>query len=214
MTTILKTIKAAGLTSLSSALLIAAAQAVWTGLTGNAAYPNPSVDLAVLKAAIDGYTAALAAARDGGKTALLERDAKRAALIRVLRNLASYVEHNCQDNMSTFTSSGFTPRLPGSRAQQPMSPASILWVDCGANSGQMQVAVKPMPKQARSFELRYATLDEGGVLGPWTTVTLVKAKPAAVVSGLTPRMNYAFQVRALGVLGFTDWCDSMTRICI
>src|SRR5438874_4862377 len=177
MTNILKTIKSAGLASLLGARLIAVAQAVWTGLTGNAAYPNPSVDLAVLKAAVDGYTAALAAALDGGKTALMERDAKRVALIRILQNLASYVEHNCKDDLSTFTSSGFTLRATGgSRAQQPMSPASILWLDSGPNSGQMQVAIKPMLRQARSFELRYATLNAGGALGPWTTVTLLKAK--------------------------------------
>jgi len=214
MTRMVKTIKTAGLASLLGAPLIAVAQAVLTGLTGNPAYLNPSVDLAVLKAAIDGYTAALAAALDGGKTARLERDAKRVALIRVLQNLASYVEHNCKDHMSTFTSSGFTARVASSRAQQPISPASILWLDSGANSGQMQVAVKPMPRQARTFELRYATLDEGGALGPWTTVTLLKAKPAAVVTGLTPGTNYAFQVRALGALGYTDWSNSMTRFCV
>src|SRR5262249_12396804 len=104
MTKMMKTIKAAGLASLVGAPLIAVSQAVWTGLTGNPAYPNPSVDLTVLKAAVDGYTAALAAALDGGKTALLERDVKRVALIRILQNLASYVEHNCKDDMSTFTS--------------------------------------------------------------------------------------------------------------
>ncbi len=213
MTTMVK-IKAAGLASLLGAPLIAVAQAVLTGLTGNSAYPNPSVDLADLKAAIDGYTAALAAALDGGKTALLERDARRVALIRVLQNLASYVEHNCKDQMSTFTSSGFTARVAVSRAPQRMSPASILWLDSGANSGQMQVAVKPMPRQARPFELRYATLDPGGALGPWSTVTLLKAKPAAVVTGPSPRTNYGFQVRALGALCYTDRCGSMTRICI
>jgi hypothetical protein len=95
MTRMAKTIKVAGLASLMGAPLIAVAQAVLTGLTGNAAYPNPSVDPAVLKVAVDGYTAALAAALDGGKTALMERDAKRVPLIRILQNLASYVEHNC-----------------------------------------------------------------------------------------------------------------------
>ena len=214
MTKMVKTIKTAGIASLVGTPLIAVAHAALTGLTGNPAYPNPSVDLPVLKTAIDGYTAALAAALDGGKTALLERDAKRVALIRILQKLAIYVEHNCNDEMSTYTSSGFTPRIAGSRAQQPMSPASILGIDSGANSGQMQIAVKPQPKQARTFELRYATLDAGGALGPWTTVTLLKAKPAPVVTGLTPGTNYAFQVRALGALGYTDWSNSMTRFCV
>ena len=33
------------------------------------------------------------------------------------------------------------------------------------------------------------------------------------ISNLTPGATYAFQVRALGRLGYTDWSDSMTFIC-
>jgi len=32
------------------------------------------------------------------------------------------------------------------------------------------------------------------------------------VDGLTPGATYAFQVRARGRLGFTDWSDSVTRM--
>src|SRR5258706_14260539 len=110
MTKILKTIKTVGLASLLGAPLIAVAQAVWTGLTGNPAYPNPSVDLAVLKAAVDGYTAALAAALDGGKTALMERDAKRVALIRILQNLAAYVEHHLTMALNHLSMTSAPPR--------------------------------------------------------------------------------------------------------
>ena len=43
-------------------------------MLNNAAYPNPPVDMAGLKAAIDTYTAAVTAALDGGKTAIVARD--------------------------------------------------------------------------------------------------------------------------------------------
>ena len=33
------------------------------------------------------------------------------------------------------------------------------------------------------------------------------------VTGLTPGTIYAFQVRAMGRLGYTDWSDSATRMC-
>src|SRR2546426_6111968 len=42
------------------------------GMLNNPAYPNPPVDMAGFKAAIDAYTAA--AALDGGKSAITERD--------------------------------------------------------------------------------------------------------------------------------------------
>ena len=39
-------------------------------------------------------------------------------------------------------------------------------------------------------------------------------KAAAPINGLTPGTMYAIQVRAYGKLGYTDWSDSATRMCI
>jgi hypothetical protein len=33
------------------------------------------------------------------------------------------------------------------------------------------------------------------------------------ISNLTPGANYAFQIRALGRLGYNDWSDPITFIC-
>ncbi|PYV35021.1 MAG: hypothetical protein DMG22_03825 [Acidobacteria bacterium] len=44
--------------------------------------------------------------------------------------------------------------------------------------------------------------------------TAPNAKTAASISGLTPGTTYAIQVRAYGQLGFTEWSDSATRMCI
>jgi hypothetical protein len=109
MSNILKLIRTAAIASLQGTGLIALAQAVLTGMTGNTAYPTPPVALSTLGAGIASYTAALAAALDGGKKALQTRDDQCAALIRTLQTLARYVELNCNDNMSTFMSSGFQP---------------------------------------------------------------------------------------------------------
>ena len=40
------------------------------------------------------------------------------------------------------------------------------------------------------------------MLGPWTIVTVTKK---VTISGLTLAGIYQFQIRALGVLGYTDW---------
>ena len=40
-------------------------------------------------------------------------------------------------------------------------------------------------------------------------VTVIRA---ITVTGLTPGTTYAFQMRALGRLGYTDWSDSVTRM--
>src|SRR5437870_13160009 len=82
--------------------LLGRLNAVHNGMLNNPAYPNPPVDLAGFKAAIDAYTAAAAAALDGGKSAITERDKRRADAVIMLRLLGHYVEGACKNDMKTF----------------------------------------------------------------------------------------------------------------
>jgi len=50
--------------------------------------------------------------------------------------------------------------------------------------------------------------------GDSTIVRLTNAKAGKTVKGLTPGVTYAFQVRAFGKAGFTDWSGYATRMCI
>ena len=92
-----------------------------------------------------------------------------------------------------------------------LRPASISNIDQG-NTGQLLVRVKPVSK-AWSYELRYASLGAGGALGPWSSQPITAVKFATSCNSLTPGVTYGFQVRALGRLGFTDWSDSVTKMC-
>jgi hypothetical protein len=62
---------------------------------------------------------------------------------------------------------------------------------------------------AVAFAVRYALQGAGGTLGPWTTLTTTKAEKVTI-SGLTMAGIYQFQIRALGVLGYSDWMDTKT----
>src|SRR5437867_9062892 len=53
----------------------------------------------------------------------------------------------------------------------------------------------------------------GGTPENWTERPVGRAKQAALVTGLTPGTAYAFQVRAVTDAGYTDWSESVTRIC-
>ena len=64
---------------------------------------------------------------------------------------------------------------------------------------------------AIAFEVRYALQGTGGVLGSWTIVTIARPKKVTI-SGLTLAGIYQFQIRALGVLGYTDWMDTKTSV--
>jgi len=102
-----------GFGKLSPADLLQTASAVYTGTNGNAAFPNPTVDMAVLKAEIDNFSSAITASLDGGKKAIAERNRLAEVLIKALRLLAKYVEINSKDDMKTFLSSGFQAKSVG-----------------------------------------------------------------------------------------------------
>src|SRR6476620_11712086 len=108
MRTKLNIVKAVlGFTGESDANLVSRLNAVHDGMSNNPAYLNPPIDMPGFKSAIDAYSAAVAAALDGGKSAITERDKRRADMIIMLRQLGHYVEVACKGDMSAFVSSGF-----------------------------------------------------------------------------------------------------------
>ena len=88
--------------------------------------------------------------------------------------------------------------------------ASMPHSDRGANSGDV-VVLPEKQTGAVAYDVRYALQGAGGTLGPSTTVTVTKARKVTI-SGLTPAGIYQFQIRALGVLGYTDWMDTKTFV--
>jgi hypothetical protein len=52
-----------------------------------------------------------------------------------------------------------------------------------------------------------------GTPGTWTSQLVTKMRPATTITGLTPGTT-SIQVRSFAdTTGFTDWSDSVTRIC-
>jgi hypothetical protein len=194
--------------NMAHATLLAFAMAILKLLTGNANFPNPTVDLAVLSAAIASYSAAIAESLDGSRRAISERNRQREVVISLLRQLAIYVEAVCNGNPAAFASSGFVAATGVRVMAQPLSQG-IRKIDQGL-TGQLTVRLVVNP-EAYSYEVRYATVSDGTV-GQWTTRALSGAK-SETFPGLTPGTTYAFQVRPLLKSGFGDWSDSVTRMC-
>ncbi len=185
-------------------------EAALKGMTGNTAYPTPPVDLTALKTALDSYSIAIGDALDGGRKAINARVIQRQAVVKMLRLLAHYVESACNDDMTTFLTSGFEPltvtRVP---PQQP-GPATISTIDYG-KSGEVLVWITRDPK-AISYQLRYTALGAGSTPGTWVSQLIAKVRKPVSCTGLTPGTIYAFQVCTLGPLGLTDWSDSVTKM--
>jgi hypothetical protein len=179
-------------------------------MTGNVAFGTPPVTMAALKEANDTLTVLAAAAADGGKTAIGQKNKQQAAAVKMLEQLAHYVEANSNDDPVTFQSSGFT-LAPSTRAPATVLPVPVLGNVNQGNTGQMSVQVQRVPK-ALSYNLRYAPVGAGGAPGNWTTLPMTSTK--ITISGLTPGTAYVFQVQALGKLGYTEYSDAVTRISL
>ena len=102
----------------SDALLITDTGSIITALTGNASYPTPSPTLAVVQAALDEFVTAVADAANGGVALTATKNDKRAALVWLLRELASYVHVACKGDLTVLLTSGFPIQKPrGAMAQ-------------------------------------------------------------------------------------------------
>jgi len=201
-----------GYRGVADAEVVTRGTAVQTGMTGNPHFTNPPVDLTTLKAGIDNLSALIAESLDGSKRVIAEKDKQREAVIKMLRLIGRYVEVTCKDDMAIFKSSGFEPASSTKSQSGPLPQPTIRKIDHGSNSGQLLVQVTAVPK-ALSYELRYAASVSGGTPSTWTTQLVTRVKPATTVTSLTPGTIYAFQVRAMGKLGYTDWSDSATCMC-
>jgi hypothetical protein len=198
-----------GFRRMADADLISRATTIETQMTGNANYPTPPVDLNTLKTTITSFSAAVAAALDGGKKQTADKNKLKDQLVKMLRQLATYVEATAGEDEAIFTSSGFEAKAPKTPAQ-PLTQPVVSKIDYGT-TGQMTVRLAPIRK-AKLYELRYAAMANGAA-GAWTTVQLLSSKPYQL-NGLTPGTIYAFQVRALNNAGYTNWSDSFTKMAV
>jgi hypothetical protein len=190
---------------------LAYANAVHSGVYSDPVdYPTPPIDEATFKGGIDMLSVKITAALDGGKKALAERNHQEQVVIKMMRQLAHYVETACKDDMPTFLKSGFQAASSPKAAKQALSQF-IRKITPGKNSGQLHIILVAVIGAA-AYEIRYAPT-VNGTPGTWTTQLITKTRPAATLTGLTPGTAYSIQVRSFAdATGFTDWSDPVLRI--
>jgi hypothetical protein len=198
-----------GFVNVSDADVIIRMTAVQTAMAGNANYPNPPVDLAVLKTNIDAFVALVAQAADGSKKVIAEKNKQRATVVEMVRMLGRYVEGASKGDMSIFQTSGFQPASTTKTKAQPLSE-KIRKIGHGPNSGQAKVWVRSL-RDALSYIVRYAVSVNGAAPTTWTEQPVGLVKSPVLITGLTPGATYAFQARAVTKNNtYTDWSDSVT----
>jgi hypothetical protein len=192
---------------------LAYANSVYLGMfTDPVDYPAPPIDEATFKGEIDKLSAAITAARDGGKRAIAERNHQEHVVIKMMRQLEHYAETACKDDMPTFLKSGFQAASTVHAAKKPALSKWIRAITPGKISGQLDLVLMADPG-ATAYELRWAASADG-TPGEWATQLVTKTRPAVTITGLTPGTTYTIQVRSFAdASGFSDWSDPHIRIC-
>ena len=182
------------------------------GLTDNPAFPNPPVKPDALNALLTTFRQSLTAQEEGGKIATASKQAAREALIVALRELAAYVQQNCNNEETLVYSAGFnTPNL--SRTQRALEQPTYVRLTNG-NSGQLLLQIKPVAN-ARAYELQCAVVTPDGTIGAMQKVGLGTNSRALAINDLKPGTTYAVQVRAVGgSTRYSDWSDPTSRMCM
>lgn len=97
----------------SDSKLESTARKVLEHVYDNPAFPDVPVPASSLEKTITAFSAACEAhLNKGGGSARSERNARRIALLRLLQQVAFYVQSQCADDLPTLLSSGFEPSTP------------------------------------------------------------------------------------------------------
>ena len=188
---------------------------VYQGMLNNLYFSKPPIAISALKAKMDQYSAAISATMSGAKVQFAQRDSLRHDLEGMLRLLGTYVEQACEDDENIAKTSGFDLQPSTHEPARPLDTQRIRKLDHGSNSGEILVWPPRSYRKIRTCDLRYVPVDDAGLpVGDWTETVITDFLKPITIKNLKPGVVYAFQIRALGDLGKTDWSDSVTIMCI
>lgn len=219
-----------GFASMTFTNLLLLANGVLKALTGNTSFPNPIPPLSAFSVDLTTFSNALGAAQDGGKNAKAALEKAKKVLVTDLRQLVMYAETNCNDDIATFNTSGFTAKTKPT-ASGPVGVPGVS-LDYGTVPGQIRAAIKSTPS-AKSYNLRFgqmpaasatgsgstsptaptAGLSPSAVPSAWTVLQIGSIKKPVPLNNLVSGTVYAVQVQALGADNLSAWSDSSTIMC-
>jgi hypothetical protein len=187
--------------------LIAFVRNIVTLMTGSVLYPTPSPTLTTITTSVDAFETAVQEALDGGKIALAARNAARAALLSLVRQLAAYVQGHCAADLVNLFESGFDATRAPSPVGIPAAPPDQRLSLTGM-SGELLMRYGKVPN-AVNYTVESATDPEG----PWTFQALV-TQTRVTIQGLIPGKVYWARARANGSVGSGEWGGPATAMAV
>lgn len=189
--------------------LVTRTQTILTTTAENAAvYAAPNPTLPVIQAALNKFSAAIAAAADGGLALTTAKNTARAELVALLRNLASYVQVACNGSMENLLLSGFPIQKPSRTSIGVLPAPGNLTVNLGARTGELDSKVNPV-SGAGIYNWK---LTASGQAAPLQTAQTTAA--SNTFDGLTPGVVYSVSCNVVGSAGPSDWSDPISQMVI
>jgi hypothetical protein len=185
---------------------------IFAGLNGNARFPKAPVPMEKFGAQIETFASLVVEAMDGSRKVIAKRDTERRTLEGMVEMLGEWVSAQSGTDEEMFRSSGFEPKGTA-RIQTPPLTETIRKILHGLRSGEFRIRFVAIPN-AGSYEIRWASAQADGTPGEWTTQAFSKTRGFLTLTGFTPGTVYLFQVRALVDKTFTDWSDSVSKMCV
>ena len=170
-------------------------------MTGNAHYTTPVPALAVISAALDDLRAKITAANAGGKLARSERNTAWTTAKGLLRQLAAYVQLNCQNDIDILLSSGFSAtKIPAPIG--PLGAPQNVRLSRKDMEGQIYLQFTPVYGTTAGYTVQTAP----AATGPFTDYVL-SSKSRVFIDNQTPLQACWVRVRATGTAGAGPWSE-------
>jgi hypothetical protein len=180
--------------------------AIITEMTGNPAFPNPTIPLTDVASLQTTFSNDMAAAANGGTQLTAKKNQSRAALLNALDANAMYVQAIARFDLAMLLSSGYQA-VSTNRAQTQLDIPAIVSIG-NEMTGQFAVSLQPV-NNARAYEVQYKN---GAGWLPAGTFTQARK---IVVPNLTPGTTYSVQARAVGgSTGYSDWSDPVSHMAM
>jgi hypothetical protein len=182
------------------------ASSVIKAMTGNINYTTPVPTLAIMQTTLTAYEVALTASANGNPEKTAVKDQKRRDLEAVLKQLGTYVQLNCKNDLGILLSSGFD-------AGKNATPVGILpkpenfKVENGPNAGTAKLSLDKI-RGASSYRFEFVS---SPVTGASVWAVNVGTARTNIVDGLISGQQYAFRVAGIGADPTVVYSDVLTR---
>jgi hypothetical protein len=174
--------------------------AILQGMAGNPDYPSPLPPLDTISAAKGAFTTAIAEAALLGLLLTATKNARRAELVSLVRQLASYVTVACGGDLAVLLGSNFPIHKPTRDAVGRLDKPQMPRLTHGPRSGEINARTKPV-RGVFIYNWKLTLASDPATILQTTQTTGASGS----FSGLTPGERYCVCVNAVGAAGPADF---------